>query len=85
MNRARYKSVPFDAQANFVPIVLVADVPNILVANNDLPAKNLAEFTRYAKANPGKLNFGSTGIGSSMHLAGEPFRRESGADMVQVP
>jgi tripartite-type tricarboxylate transporter receptor subunit TctC len=68
-----------------VPIVLVADVPNVLVVNNDIPAKDLAEFERYAKANPGKLNFGSTGIGSSMHLAGELFMRETGAQMLHVP
>jgi hypothetical protein len=68
-----------------VPILLVADVPNILVVNNDIPAKDLAEFERYAKANPGKLNFGSTGIGSSMHLAGELFMRETGAQMIHVP
>ena len=68
-----------------MPILLVADVPNILVVNNDIPAKDLAEFERYAKANPGKLNFGSTGIGSSMHLAGELFMRETGAQMIHVP
>ena len=68
-----------------MPILLVADVPNILVVNNDIPAKDLAEFEKYAKANPGKLNFGSTGIGSSMHLAGELFMRETGAQMVHVP
>ncbi len=85
VNRSLYKSMGFDAQKDFVPILLVADVPNILVVNNDLPTKDLAEFTRYAKANPGKLNFGSTGIGSSMHLAGELFMRESGAQMLHVP
>ena len=68
-----------------MPILLVADVPNILVVNNDIPAKDLADFERYAKANPGKLNFGSTGIGSSMHLAGELFMRETGAQMIHVP
>jgi tripartite-type tricarboxylate transporter receptor subunit TctC len=85
VNKALYKNLPFDAQKDFVPIVLVADVPNILVINNDVPAKDLAEFERYAKANPGKLNFGSTGIGSSMHLAGELFMRETGAQMLHVP
>jgi len=68
-----------------VPILLVADVPNILVVNNDIPVKDLADFEKYAKANPGKLNFGSTGIGSSMHLAGELYMRETGAQMVHVP
>ncbi len=85
VNRSLYKSLGFDAQKDFVPILLVADVPNILVVNNELPVKDLAEFTRYAKANPGKLNFGSTGIGSSMHLAGELFMRESDAQMLHVP
>lgn len=85
VNKALYKNLPFDAQKDFVPILLLADVPNILVVNNDIPAKDLAEFERHAKANPGKLNFGSTGIGSSMHLAGELFKRETGAQMVHVP
>ncbi|HEY3634412.1 MAG TPA: tripartite tricarboxylate transporter substrate binding protein [Caldimonas sp.] len=85
VNKALYKNLSFDAQRDFIPIVLVADVPNILVLNNDIPARDLAEFIGYAKANPGKLNFGSTGIGSSMHLAGELFMRETGAQMVHVP
>ena len=85
VNKALYKNLAFDAQKDFVPILLVADVPNILVVNNDIPAKDLAEFEKYAKANPGKLNFGSTGIGSSMHLAGELFMRETGAQMIHVP
>ena len=85
VNKSLYKNLPFDAQKDFVPILLVADVPNILVVNNDIPAKDLASFERYAKANPGKLNFGSTGIGSSMHLAGELYMRETGAQMVHVP
>ncbi len=85
VNKALYKNLSFDAQKDFVPILLVADVPNILVVNNDIPAKDLAEFEKYAKANPGKLNFGSTGIGSSMHLAGELFMRETGAQMIHVP
>jgi tripartite-type tricarboxylate transporter receptor subunit TctC len=85
VNKSLYKNLPYDAQKDFVPILLLADVPNILVVNNDIPAKDLAEFEKYAKANPGKLNFGSTGIGSSMHLAGELFMRETGAQMIHVP
>ncbi|MEO6742866.1 MAG: tripartite tricarboxylate transporter substrate binding protein [Caldimonas sp.] len=85
VNKALYKNLAFDAQKDFVPILLVADVPNILVVNNDIPVKDLADFEKYAKANPGKLNFGSTGIGSSMHLAGELYMRETGAQMVHVP
>lgn len=85
VNPALYKGLPFDPQKDFVPIALIADVPNILVVNNDLPVKDLGEFTRYAKAHPGKLNYGSTGQGSSMHLAAELFARETGAQMVHVP
>ena len=85
VNRGLYKSMPFDVLKDFVPVLLLADVPNILVINNEVPAKDLAEFTRYAKANPGKLNYGSTGQGSSMHLAGELFIRETGAQMLHVP
>ena len=85
VNKALYKNLSFDAQKDFVPILLVADVPNILVVNNDIPAKDLAEFERYAKAHPNTLNFGSTGIGSSMHLAGELYERQTGTQMVHVP
>jgi tripartite-type tricarboxylate transporter receptor subunit TctC len=85
VNKALYKNLAFDAQKDFVPIALLADVPNILVVNNDVPARDLAEFERYAKANPDKLNFGSTGIGSSMHLAGELYMRQTGAKMTHVP
>lgn len=82
---ALYASTGFDAQKDFEPIVLICDVPNILVVNNQQPVKNVAEFIAYAKENPGKLNFGSTGIGSSMHLAGELFMAETGTKMVHVP
>jgi tripartite-type tricarboxylate transporter receptor subunit TctC len=68
-----------------VPILLVADVPNILVVNNDIPAKDLAEFEKYAKANPGKLNFGSSGIGAAAHLTTELLKQTAGIDMVHVP
>jgi tripartite-type tricarboxylate transporter receptor subunit TctC len=85
VNQALYKQMGYDSQRDFVPITLVADVPNILVVNNELPVKTLEEFTRHVKANPGKLSYGSTGIGSSMHLAGEFYSREHGAQMVHVP
>ena len=85
VNPAMYKQMGYDSQRDFAPIALLAEVPNILVVNNDLPVKDLASFTRYAKANPGKLSYGSTGIGSSMHLAGELYSRETGVEMVHVP
>jgi tripartite-type tricarboxylate transporter receptor subunit TctC len=85
VNQAMYKQMGYDSQRDFVPIGLVADVPNILVVNNDLPVKTVEEFVRHVRANPGKLSYGSTGIGSSMHLAGELYSREYGAHMVHVP
>jgi tripartite-type tricarboxylate transporter receptor subunit TctC len=84
-NPALYKSMPFDVKKDLVPIATFSSVPNILVVNPGVPATNLAEFTAYVKANPGKVNFGSSGNGSSMHLAGELYRKMSGTQMVHVP
>ena len=80
-----YEKIAYDPQKDFDPIALICDVPNILVLNSTLPPKTVKEFVAYTQANPGKLNFGSTGIGSSMHLAGELFMRETGTKMVHVP
>ncbi len=85
VNPAMHKQLGYDSERDFAPIALLADVPNILVVNNDLPIKDFASFNQYVKANPGKLSYGSTGIGSSMHLAGELYSREFGAKMVHVP
>jgi tripartite-type tricarboxylate transporter receptor subunit TctC len=85
VNKSLYASINYDPQKDFDPIALICDVPNILVVNNDQPVKSIQEFIAYAKTNPGKLNFGSTGIGSSMHLAGELFMRETETKMVHVP
>jgi len=80
-----YSTPGFDSQKDFSPIALICDVPNILVVNNGQPVKTLKEFVEFAKNNPGKLNFGSTGIGSSMHLAGELFMTQTGTKMVHIP
>ena len=80
-----YEKIAYDPQKDFDPIALICDVPNILVLNSTLTPKTVKEFVAYTQANPGKLNFGSTGIGSSMHLAGELFMRETGTKMVHVP
>ena len=85
VNASLYASIAYDPQKDFDPIALICDVPNILVVNNDLPAQSIEAFIAYAKSHPGKLNFGSTGIGSSMHLAGELFMRETNTKMVHVP
>ena len=80
-----YKSLPFHPVRDFEHIVLYGNVPNVLVVHPTLPVKTLADFTAYAKANPNKLNFGSTGNGSSMHLAGELYRSMTGTQMTHVP
>ena len=85
INPHLYTSMPYDPRRELTGIVLVGDVPNILVVHPDLPVKTLAEFTAYAKANPGKLNFGSTGNGSSMHLAGELFKTLTATAMTHIP
>lgn len=85
INPHLYPTMPYDPRKELQGIVLVGDVPNILVVHPDLPVKTLAEFTAYAKANVGKLNFGSTGNGSSMHLAGELFKGQTGTYMLHIP
>ena len=67
---------------DLVPVSQVAVVPNVLVVHKSLPVKNVKELVQYARANPGKLNFSSAGIGSSGHLAGELFKHEAKIDIV---
>jgi tripartite-type tricarboxylate transporter receptor subunit TctC len=64
---------------------MVALVPNLLVVSNQLPVKSVAELVAYAKANPGKLSYGSSGVGTSVHLSGELFQKLTGTKMVHVP
>lgn len=85
VNPSLYRKLPFDPQSSFAPVSMVAEVPNVLVVNNTLPVNSLAEFIAYAKSHSGELNYGSSGNGSSMHLAGELFDRETGAQMTHVP
>ena len=80
-----YAKLPFDPKTSFEPIALIADVPNILVVNNELPVKSVDDLVKHAKAHPDQLNFGSTGNGSSMHIAGALFMKETGASMVHIP
>ena len=85
INAALYPKMPFDHVKDFAPISRVANVPNLLVANPQQPFKNVKELIAYAKANPGKINFGSSGNGSSIHLSGELFKMMTKVDMVHVP
>jgi tripartite-type tricarboxylate transporter receptor subunit TctC len=79
------KVAPYDVAKDFSPIINVAISPYALVVNPSVPAQSLAELIAYAKANPGKLSFGSAGVGSASHLAGELLKSEAGIDMVHVP
>jgi tripartite-type tricarboxylate transporter receptor subunit TctC len=85
INPTLYASMPYDAIRDFMPITQVASTPNVLVVNPRIPASNVKEFIAYAKANPGKLNFGSGSTGSAGHLAGELFKSMAGVQMTHVP
>ena len=84
VNKALYGKVPFEPE-NFVPIALVSLQDLLLAANPNVPAKSLQELIAYAKANPGKLNYGSSGAGSAPHLAAELFKSMAGLEMVHIP
>lgn len=79
-----YSKLNYDYLKDFTPITLVATTPLVLVANPALPVKNVKELIGYARANPDKLNFGSGGMGTSNHLAGEMFKSETGTKLVHV-
>jgi len=80
-----YKAKPFHPINDFEPIVLIGSIPNVITVDARLPIKSLNDLTDYAKKNPGKLNFGSTGSGSSWHLAAELYKKVTGVQMVHVP
>ena len=85
VNPSLYKKLNINPLVDLVPIVKIADVPNVLVVHPSVPANTLDEFIAYMKANPGKLNYGSTGIGTSSHLSGFMLTQRTGADTVHVP
>ena len=83
-NPSLYKSLPFDVQADFAPITLTAFIPNLLVVNPSVPANNVAELIAYLKANPDKVNFGSSGNGSSQHISAALFNSLAGVHMAHI-
>jgi tripartite-type tricarboxylate transporter receptor subunit TctC len=85
INPSLYRKLNWDAVKDFEPVSLVAMVPNILVVNNSLPVKNVKELIAYAKANPGKLNYGSPGNGSTAHLSMELFKTMTGTSLTHIP
>nr|WP_157422022.1 tripartite tricarboxylate transporter substrate binding protein [Acidovorax sp. Root219] len=85
INASLYPSLPFDPIKDFTPLTCVATSPSILVANPSVPAKDVRELIALAKARPGKLNFAIGAVGSSLHLAGDAFKMQSGAYIVNIP
>jgi len=85
INPSLYAKMPYDHIKDFVPVVLVASVPNVLVVNLDLPVNSVADLIKLAKAKPGAINFASSGSGTSIHLSGELFKTMAGVDMTHVP
>ncbi|SEF49007.1 Bug family tripartite tricarboxylate transporter substrate binding protein [Bosea lathyri] len=84
-NQYLYPKLNYDPAKDLSPITMVALVPNLLVVSKQVPANNVAELIAYAKANPGKLTYGSSGVGTSVHLSGELFQKLTGTKMVHVP
>lgn len=84
INGALYQTMPYDMVKDFAPITLLASTPNMLVVNNDLPAKTLKEFIALGKKE-GKMSFASSGSGTSIHVSGELFKTMTGIDMTHIP
>ena len=85
VNPAMYKNLPYDHIRDFAPVALVGKVPNVLVVHPSLPVKSVSDLVSYAKANPGKVNYGSAGIGSPPHLSMELLKSIAGINVVHIP
>ncbi|MBC7778582.1 MAG: tripartite tricarboxylate transporter substrate binding protein [Proteobacteria bacterium] len=82
---AVYAKLPYDPVRDLAPVVLIANQPNVLIIHPSVPARSVKEFIALARANPGKLNYGSSGIGASQHMSAELFSMMTGAKVVHVP
>jgi tripartite-type tricarboxylate transporter receptor subunit TctC len=80
-----YKKLPYDFQKDFAPITEIAMVPNVLVINASTPAQNVADLVKLAKAQAGKLNYGSNGNGTAQHLIGTQFQNVTGTEIIHIP
>ena len=85
INATLYEKLNFNFIRDIAPVAPIVRFPNIMVANPSIPSKTLPEFIAYAKANPGKVNMASAGVGSPQHVYGELFKMMAGVDMVHVP
>jgi len=85
INKALYKKLPYDIEKDFQPVTLLANGPMVIAVNNNLPVHSIKELIAYAKKNPGKLNFASSGNGSAPHMAGVLFNSVSDLDILHIP
>lgn len=85
VNPGLYKKLPFDTQKDFAPITLVASAPLVLVINPQLPVQSLTDLIKLAKEKPGALNYATSGVGTTSHLAAELFKFSAGLDIINVP
>ncbi|WP_245153434.1 Bug family tripartite tricarboxylate transporter substrate binding protein [Allopusillimonas ginsengisoli] len=85
INQTLYKNLDFNIVDDFSPVALAVRVPNVLVVNPNVPVKSVKELVDYAKSNPGKLNFASSGSGTSIHMAGELFKQLADIDVTHIP
>jgi tripartite-type tricarboxylate transporter receptor subunit TctC len=85
INTTLYKNLPFNFLTDIAPVAGLMRTPNVMEVRPDFPAKNVAEFIAYCKANPGKVNMASSGSGTSVHLSGELFKSMTGCNMLHVP
>lgn len=85
INPSLYKNMPFDTVRDFQAVSLIAMLPNLMVVNPKVPAKTVQEFVAWAKSHPGKVFFGSSGIGNTPHMTGELFNLATGLSMIHVP
>src|SRR5690606_7028461 len=84
-NHTHYKNLKFDLVEDFDPVALAVRVPNVLVVHPDVKANSVSELVDLLKANPGTLNFASSGSGTSIHMAGELFKLRAGVDVAHIP
>ncbi len=80
-----FDKLPYNAETDIIPLSQVTSFPNLLCVRHDLPVNSVAELIAYAKANPGKLNYASSGIGTTIHLSGELFKNMTGIEMTHIP
>jgi tripartite-type tricarboxylate transporter receptor subunit TctC len=85
INATLYKNLPFNFVRDIAPVAGLVKSPNVMEVTNSFPAKTVAEFIAYCKANPGKINMASSGSGTSVHMSGELFKSMTGCNMVHVP